>query len=300
MPKDRAASIRQKLRDLARTRYEDFDYVLRQYVMQRLLYRLGCSGHSNQFLLKGALLFWIWNQDFHRPTRDIDLLSFGNNDVAHLVNVFHQIISQDMNDGLVFDLESVTGIEIKEAAEYPGVRLTGFAFLAKARVPFQIDIGYGDAVFPIAERVEVPSFLDLPAPLLRVYPVYSVIAEKFQAMVMLGVANSRMKDFYDIQIIAQTMELDGALLSQAVKATFERRKTLISKEPLYVFSDEFVQEEGRSVQWRAFLNKNGLKTESGFAEVVGEIQIFLQPIYQSIAEKYLFQSYWSYNELKWK
>ena len=300
MPKDIAASIRQKLRDLARTRHEDFDYVLRQYVMQRLLYRLGCSEHSNQFLLKGALLFWIWNQDFHRPTRDIDLLSFGNNDVAHLVNVFRQIISQDMNDGLLFDSKSVTGIEIKEAAEYPGVRLIGFAFLAKARVPFQIDIGYGDAVFPIAERFEVPSFLDFPAPKLRVYPVYSVIAEKFQAMVMLGVANSRMKDFYDIQIIAQTMELDGALLSQAVKATFERRKTLISKEPLYIFSDEFAQEEGKSVQWRAFLNKNGLNIESEFAEIVGEIQFFLQPIYQSIAEKHLFQLHWSYNELKWK
>lgn len=300
MPKDIAASIRQKLHDLARTRHEDFDYVLRQYVMQRLLYRLGCSEHSNQFLLKGALLFWIWNQDFHRPTRDIDLLSFGNNDVAHLVNVFRQIISQDMNDGLIFDSKSVTGIEIKEAAEYPGVRLTGFAFLAKARVPFQIDIGYGDAVFPIAERVEVPSFLDLPAPQLQVYPVYSVIAEKFQAMVLLGVANSRMKDFYDIQIISQTMELDGSLLSQAVKATFERRKTLISKEPLYIFSDEFAQEKARSVQWRAFLNKNGLKTESEFDEIIGEIQIFLQTIYQSIAEKQLFQLHWSYEESQWK
>ncbi len=300
MPKDIAASIRQKLRDLARTRQEDFDYVLRQYTMQRLLYRLGCSEHSEQFLLKGALLFWIWNQDFHRPTRDIDLLSFGNNDVDHLVDVFRQIISQNMNDGLIFDSGSVTGIEIKELADYPGVRLTGFSFLAKARIPFQIDIGYGDAVFPLSERVEVPSFLDLPTPKLRVYPVYSVIAEKFQAMVMLGIANSRMKDFYDIQIIAQTMELDGALLTQAVKATFERRKTLISKEPLYIFSDEFVQEKDKSVQWRAFLNKNGLKSDLEFSEVMGEIQLFLQPIYQSIAEKQLFQLHWSNDELKWK
>jgi len=300
VPKDIAASIRQKLRDLARTRQEDFDYVLRQYAMQRLLYRLGCSEHSEQFLLKGSLLFWIWNQDFHRPTRDIDLLSFGNNEVDHLVDVFRQIISQNMNDGLIFDSGSVTGIEIKEAAEYPGVRLTGFSFLAKARIPFQIDIGYGDAVFPLSERVEVPSFLDLPTPKLRVYPVYSVIAEKFQAMVMLGIANSRMKDFYDIKIIAQTMELDGALLTQAVKATFERRKTLISKEPLYIFSDEFVQEKDKSVQWRAFLNKNGLKSETEFSEVMGEIQFFLQPIYQSIAEKQLFQLYWSNDELKWK
>ena len=300
MPKNISASIRQKLRDLARIRHEGFDYVLRQYVMQRLLYRLGCSEYSNKFLLKGALLFWIWNQDFHRPTRDIDLLSFGNNDVTHLVSVFCQIIDQDMDDGLIFDLESVTGIEIKEAAEYPGVRLTGFAFLAKARIPFQIDIGYGDVVFPEAERVEVPSFLDLPAPKVRIYPVYSVIAEKFQAMVMLGIANSRMKDFYDIQIIAQTMQLDGAFLCQAVKATFERRKTLISKEPLYIFSDEFAQERAKSVQWQAFLNKNGLRIKSDFAEIVGEIQIFLQPVYQSIIEKQLFNLQWLNEESQWK
>jgi len=145
MAKNIAASIRQKLHDLARVREEDFDYVLRQYVMQRLLYRLSCSEYADQFLLKGALLFWVWNKDFHRPTRDIDLLSFDHQDVPHTVDVFQQIVAIDEIDGLVFDVASVKGIEIKEDADYSGVRITGFSNLDQAHIPFQIDIGYGDA-----------------------------------------------------------------------------------------------------------------------------------------------------------
>lgn len=295
-----AASVRQRLRDLARARNEDFDYVLRQYVMQRLLYRLSCSDYAGQFLLKGALLFWVWNEDFHRPTRDIDLLSFGDNDVPHLVDVFRQIVSVDNNDGLVFDVDSVAGIEIKEDADYPGVRLTGFVNLAKARIPFQVDIGYGDAVSPEPEEAQLPSFLDFPSPQLRVYPVYVVIAEKFQAMVMLGIANSRMKDFYDIKTIASTMGLDGQILLDAVKATFERRKTDITTEALYVFSDEFKQDKDKQTQWAAFLNKNGLEKGSNFSDIVGEIQSFLEPVYQSIAAQHDYKQQWLADSFQWK
>ena len=300
MPKDMAASVRQRLRDLARARHEDFDYVLRQYVMQRLLYRLSCSDFSEQFLLKGALLFWVWNEDFHRPTRDIDLLSFGDNDVPHLVDVFRQIVSVDNDDGLVFDVDSVKGIEIKEDADYPGVRLTGFVNLAKARIPFQIDIGYGDAVSPEPEEAQLPSFLDFPSAQLRVYPVYVVIAEKFQAMVMLGIANSRMKDFYDIKTIASTMVLDGQILFGAIKATFERRKTDITTEALYVFSDEFKQDKSKQTQWAAFLNKNGLEKGSNFSDVVGETQQFLEPIYRAIAEQQDYKQQWLSDKFQWK
>jgi len=265
MATDRAASIRQKLRNLAREREEDFDYILRQYVMQRLLYRLSISDYSKQFLLKGALLFWVWNEDLHRPTRDIDLLSFGDNDVPHLESVFRQIVNQEEDDGLVFDVDSVSGIEIKEYADYSGVRLTGFANLKNARIPFHVDIGYGDAVVPAAEEIKLPVYLDLPAPQLRAYPVYAVIAEKFQAMVMLGIANSRMKDFYDIRVIAQSMILDGNILAQAMKATFETRKTAISTEDLALFSYEFKQNTGKSIQWNAFLNKNNIMDETDFS-----------------------------------
>ena len=300
MTTDRAASIRQKLRNLAREREEDFDYVLRQYVMQRLLYRLSDSEYSEQFLLKGALLFWVWNEDFHRPTRDIDLLSFGDNDVPHLESVFRQIVSQNEDDGLVFDVDSVSGIEIKENADYSGVRITGFANLKNARIPFQVDIGYGDAVVPAAEEVKLPVYLDLPAPQLRAYPVYAVIAEKFQAMVMLGLANSRMKDFYDIRVIAHTMILDGNILAQAMKATFETRKTAISIETLTLFSDEFKQDTGKSTQWNAFLNKNNITDETGFSDIVTEIQQFIEPIYQAISENRSFTMLWLPDVFCWK
>ena len=300
MTKDMAASVRQKLRNLARERHEDFDYVLRQYVMQRLLYRLGCSTYAEQFLLKGALLFWVWNENFHRPTRDIDLMSFGENDVQYLAEVFQQILSQDKIDGLVFDIDSIKGIEIKEEADYPGVRLTGFADLAKARIPFQIDIGYGDAVVPEAKEALLPSFLDLPSPQLKIYPVYGVLAEKFQAMVMLGLANSLMKDFYDIAVIARTMPLDGNTLVQAVTATFERRNTIISAVPLYVFSRDYKHDKAKQIQWKAFLNKNNLHNENDFADIVGEVQQLLEPVYQSIAEQQLYARQWLPEVFRWK
>jgi len=300
MTTDRAASIRQKLRNLAREREEDFDYVLRQYVMQRLLYRLSDSEYSEQFLLKGALLFWVWNEDFHRPTRDIDLLGFGDNDLPHLESVFRQIVSQHEDDGLAFDVDSVSGVEIKQDADYSGVRITGFANLKSARIPFQVDIGYGDAVVPAAEEVKLPVYLDLPAPQLRAYPVYTVIAEKFQAMVMLGLANSRMKDFYDIRVIAHTMILDGNILAQAMKATFETRKTAISIEALTLFSDEFKQDTGKSTQWNAFLNKNNITDKTGFSDIVIEIQQFIEPIYQAISENRSFTMRWLPDVLCWK
>ena len=300
MTTDRAASIRQKLRNLAREREEDFDYVLRQYVMQRLLYRLSCSEYSAQFLLKGALLFWVWNEDFHRPTRDIDLLSFGDNDVPHLENIFRQIVSEDEDDGLIFDVDSVSGVDIKEVADYSGVRVTGFANLKNARIPFQIDIGYGDTVVPAAEEVELPTYLDFPSPQLRAYPVYSVIAEKFQAMVILGLANSRMKDFYDIQVIAHTMALDGDILAQAIKATFETRKTVISTDALTLFSDDFKQDTGKNTQWKAFLNKNNITGETSFPDIVTEIQLFIEPVYQSISEESSFTMQWIPEDFYWK
>lgn len=300
MPRDVAASIRGRLLELARTRGEDFDYVLRQYVMQRLLYRLGSSDYAGQFLLKGALLFWVWNEDFHRPTRDIDLLSFGDNDVPHLIEVFHDVIGLAGDDGLVFDVASLNGIEIKEDADYSGVRLTGFAALAKARIPFQIDIGYGDAVVPEAEEAQLPSFLDLPSPRLKVYPVYGVIAEKFQAMVMLGLANSRMKDFYDIQVIARTMELDGGILSEAVKATFDQRKTSFSTESLYIFSRDFMADENKQIQWRAFLNKSDLDGEGDFLEIVSQLKYFLEPVYQAIADSREYRMKWAPDEYHWQ
>jgi len=300
MPKDVAASVRQRLRELTRERNEDFDFVLRQFVMQRLLYRLSCSDYAEQFLLKGALLFWVWNNDFHRPTRDIDLLSLGSNTVPYLEDVFRQIVCVEENDGLIFDVDSIKGIEIKEGVDYPGVRLTGFAYLSSARVAYQVDIGFGDAVLPEPIKSQLPTFLDFPLPQLSVYPVYTVIAEKFQAMVMLGIANSRMKDIYDIKTIANTMGLDGDILLAVITATFKRRKTIIVSDPLYVFSDDFKNDEGKQIQWHAFFNKNNLENEIEFSVVIDALQYFLEPVYKAIFEQKVFQYKWGPNDYQWK
>ncbi len=299
MVKNKALSIRQKLLNLARQRKEDFDYVLRQYVIQRLLYRLSKSSHVDHFLLKGALLFWVWNEDFHRPTRDIDLLTFDNNDVEYLISVFKSIVATDEDDGLIFDLYSITGMEIKEDADYSGGRVTGFANLAKARIPFQIDIGYGDVVVPKAEKAILPSFLDLPSANLNVYPVYSLLSEKFQAMVMLGLANSRMKDFYDIWVVSHTITLDGQLLLEAIEATFNRRNTQLKNKDLYIFTNEFKEDNGKKIQWNAFHNRNNLDLTNNFSETVNEVQKLLEPVYQAAVKSDKFQLKWLAEEYRW-
>ena len=248
-----AESIRQRLLNLAKERGEDFDYVLRQYVIQRLLYRLSQSDYRDQYLLKGAQLFWVWNADFHRPTRDVDLLGFGNNDVESLVKTFQDICSIENEDGLQFEVDNIRGMEIKEDAMYQGVRITGFTMLARARIPFQVDIGFGDTVTPEPETISMPSFLNLPEAEVKAYPVYTVIAEKFQAMIFLGLANSRIKDFYDIWFLTTRMSLEGTLLAKAIKATFARRGTTIIKEPLTIFGDAFASDSGKDTQWNAFI-----------------------------------------------
>ena len=229
------------------------------------------------------MLFWVWDGDAHRPTRDIDLLGFGENDVDTLISQFKEICSVEAKDGLEFDLASIRGIEIKEDALYQGVRITGQSSLDSAKITFQVDIGFGDAVSPRAEVATVPSFLELPEPELNVYPVYTVIAEKFQAMVMLGIANSRIKDFYDLWVIASRMEIEGDLLVEAIKATFERRETALSENSTSIFEPPFTTDENKRKQWLAFLRKNGLDSGMTFEVLMGELREFLVPAYLAAA-----------------
>jgi Nucleotidyl transferase AbiEii toxin, Type IV TA system len=192
-----AASVRQRLLNASRARREDFQVTLTRYALERLLYRLSKSAHRGQFIIKGAMLFSAWNEVPHRPTRDLDLLSFGTSDISRLEGIFREIVNTEVEpDGLEFFTESVCGGRIKEDHEYEGVRLSIQARLEQARLSLQIDVGFGDAVTPAPEEIEYPTLLsDLPAPRLRAYSRYSVVAEKFQAMVMLGIVNTRMKDF---------------------------------------------------------------------------------------------------------
>lgn len=216
--RDVAASYRAKLLLLARDRGEDFQFLLGRWVMERFLYRLAGSVQSDSFVLKGAMLFLAWEGRLHRPTKDLDLLGFGSSDVLEVTDRIREVCAVPAEDGIVFDLAGVEGERIKEDAEYEGVRVRVPARLDGARVSMQIDVGFGDAVEPPPAELTFPVLLPLDAPVLRAYPPEVVIAEKFQAMVALGIANSRMKDFFDIWTLAQTHGFDFEVLAGSVRS----------------------------------------------------------------------------------
>jgi hypothetical protein len=257
------ASILARLLTLAKQQGADYNLLLNRYAMERLLARIGASRHADHFLLKGALLFALWYDTPHRPTRDADLLGFGPDDEAHLITTFREVAAIDLGDGIVFAPESVKAQPIREDNTYGGTRITLVAHLGTARCALQIDVGFGDAVTPGPQTASYPVLLsDFQAPMLRVYPVYTVIAEKYQAMVMLGQANSRMKDFFDLAVIARRTELEGATLAAAIAATFARRQTVLPIEHPLALTKQFSEDAAKLRQWQAFLNKNRLEAAS--------------------------------------
>jgi predicted nucleotidyltransferase component of viral defense system len=266
--KNIGASVRARLLNRARADKVDFNLMLTRYSLERLLYRLSVSAWSNEFLLKGALLFDLWFDQPQRPTRDIDLLGFGPAGLDHLTTVFQEICQHACEDGMEFDSASVRATEIRKDANYEGVRITLVGTLDGARCAIQIDVGYGDAVTPAADRVQFPVVLkDMAQPTLRAYPVYTVIAEKYQAMVSLGIANTRMKDYFDLWILAHHATIDRTILAAAIQATFGRRGTAIPVAPPLGLSALFAADPIKRQQWNAFLSKNRLNAPD-LAEVV--------------------------------
>ena len=261
MTANRAASIRARLKQHPDTSKQDFNLTLTQYGLERLLYRLSVSEHAPNFLLKGALLFQLWYGQSHRPTRDADLLGFGPDDVPTLVDVFRSVCGIAVDDGIVFDPDSVAGTEIRKDAGYRGVRIDLRATLDGARLALQIDIGFGDAVTPEAQNITYPTLLaDVAAPTLRAYPKATVVAEKLHAVTVLGMTNTRMKDFFDLWVLLHDTALDEAELQRAIEATFARRQTAMPGTPPIGLSDAFAEDPLKQVQWLAFLKKNRLET----------------------------------------
>jgi len=293
-PRNLAASVRQRLMNLARVQNEEFQLVLTRYALERLLYRLSQSEHRDVFVLKGAMLFQLWSDQPHRPTRDLDLLGHGENTIPRFERIFREVCKLAVEeDGLVFSAESVRGDTMKEDQEYAGLRLNLDCRLENARIPVQIDIGFGDVVTPAAAEVTYPVLLDFLAPVLPAYSRESVVAEKFQAMVMLGIANSRMKDFYDLWVLARQFEFQGPLLCQAIRATFERRRTPVPAETPLALSPEFAQDRGKQTQWRAFISKGKLDTGGvGLNEVIDALRDFLMPAAEAIVAGRLSAMTW--------
>lgn len=258
-PRNLAASVRQRLFNLAQERREDFGLVLTKYGLERFLYRLAQSQYRDQFILKGALLFELWTHRPYRPTRDLDLEGQGDNSIARIKRLFSEIMTQAVDDdGLVFDPKSLRVARIKEEQEYEGLRVNLVARVERARIHMQVDVGFGDAIVPPPKEIQYPTMLDFPSPRLRAYPRETVVAEKLEALVKLGMANTRMKDFYDLWTLSQDFDFDGALLIDAIKATFRRRKTDVPSDTPLALTDEFSRDSQKARQWQAFLKKSGL------------------------------------------
>lgn len=273
-----AASVRARLLSRARETGQDFNLLLTRYALERLLYRLGVSPHAEQFLLKGALLFDLWFDIPHRPTRDADFLGFGSAELPHLEAVFSDVCAVDAGDGVTFRADTVRAAEIRKEANYAGVRVTLLGMIDGARCPIQIDIGFGDAVTPGPENVEYPVILpEFEAPKLRVYPRYTVVAEKLEALASLGIANSRMKDYFDLWILARHTGFDGDTLRRAIRATFERRNTVLPAEAPFGLTEGFAQDRQKTAQWQAFLARNKLEAPR-LEDAVQSLRDFLLPV----------------------
>ncbi len=278
MGQNLAASFRARLLNIAKAEQTDFNAVLVRYALERFLYRLSQSAHADHFVLKGAMLFNLWYAMPHRPTRDVDLLGFGESDLGAIAQAFREIVSVAADDGMVFDAASVSVEEIRKSAGYAGARVLVSAELARARCKTQIDIGFGDAITPGPVVATYPVLIaDFPAPQLRTYPVYTVVAEKLHAMVLLGMTNSRLKDYLDLWILLDREALEPGILASAIAATFNRRGTLLPTELPIGLSDEFAGDASRQVLWAAFLRKNGLKAMP-LGDVVGALRQRLQPV----------------------
>ncbi|MFO1219855.1 MAG: nucleotidyl transferase AbiEii/AbiGii toxin family protein [Burkholderiaceae bacterium] len=299
MSTDRSASVLARLLNRSRSTGENYNLLLSRFAIERLLYRLSVSPHAGSFVLKGALLFALWYDTPHRPTKDADLLGFGADDADTLRATFNEICAIDADDGVRFDTESMRIAPIREDNVYGGLRMTLIAYVGTARLPVQVDIGFGDAITPAPETVTYPTLLDdLGAPRLRAYPIYTVIAEKFHAMVVLGVSNSRMKDFFDLAVIARTSELDGGTLVDAVRATFERRRTPLPTSTPIALTTEFSASTSKALQWRAFVTKAGLPA-TDFNEIVATLDALLRPLIEAASLTDRFGSKWSSTLRRW-
>ncbi len=256
-----AASVRARLLNVAKAQGSDFNQVLVRFALERILYRLTQSPHADRFLLKGALLFTLWYDMPHRATRDADLLGFGASDLESVAQVFRDIATIAVDDGIVFD-PAVTVEETRKETGYGGMRVVIAGELAKARCKTQIDVGFGDAVTPGPVDSIYPVLLnDLPAPRLRAYPAYTVVAEKLHAIALLGMTNSRVKDYFDLSVLLERETLDADLLAQAIKATFERRGMTVPTELPVGLTDEFAHDASRQALWQSFVKKNELALE---------------------------------------
>ncbi|MDX1047112.1 nucleotidyl transferase AbiEii/AbiGii toxin family protein [Sinorhizobium medicae] len=273
--RNRAASIKQQLSNLARREGRVFEVVMIRYALERLLFRLSVSDKADRFILKGGMLVTLWLEGDNRETRDVDFLGYGQADGHTLKSIFAEVMAVELDDGLVFDIDGLHAEVIRGDMEYNGVRLRTVALLERTRIPVTIDIGFGDALTG-AELTAYPSLLGMETPRIRSYPPAVVIAEKFQAMVQLGVINGRMKDYFDLWAIPQVVSIPDRDLDAAISATFERRQTPIPSARPPGLSSIFFEDSGKQAQWRNYARSIQVNNLA-LAEVTDAIWLLVGP-----------------------
>ena len=292
-PRNIAASVRQRLLNRARERGEDFNFLFTRYANERLLYRLSESRYRDQFVLKGAVLFELWTATAHRATRDVDLLGFGKPAVAPVQAVFRDLCTlQVPPDGMRFLAGSVRAAPIRERQAESGIRVRLTADLDGARISLQVDVGFGDVVVPHVLEIEFPTMLDFPAPCVRAHPREAVVAEKFEAMVRLGIANTRMKDFYDLWVMAMSFAFCGNSLADALVATFSSRGTPLPIDPPIALSSEFSADAAKQAQWTAFAGRSRLLAVPSLETVVVVLRRFLWRPVSAVTQSTQFERDW--------
>lgn len=298
-PKNLAASVKARLLNIARENQRDFNAVLLQYFQERFLYRLSQSSYKDNFVLKGALLFLIYEMPQLRTTKDIDFLGSGiANDLEKMKRIIQDIAQIPAKDAVIFQPDSVKLEKIAEVGEYQGVRIRLDGRLGSVRKKIQLDIVFGDVIVAGPVERNYPTLLDNPAPIIKIYSLESSTAEKFEAIVKYNFLSSRMKDFYDILYLARNHSFQFNTLYEAIEASFKNRQTsLIDRQ--VVFDQKFKNDPARQVQWNAFLNRNNLEAEKSFKKVIELLEDFLEPVCQQI-EKQNIHKKWNVNSWSWR
>jgi predicted nucleotidyltransferase component of viral defense system len=275
------ASIRVKLLNIAKKSNRDYNALLNQFFQERFLYKLSLSPYQNNFILKGALLLMTYDIEKTRPTKDIDFLEKSiKNDVESLKDIIQEICSIKTDDGIEFIKEKISAERIKEEAEYGGVRIHIPYQMHTIKGVIQIDVGFGDKIIKCPTKIEFPTLLDMPAPLINVYSLETAIAEKFEAIVKLNFQTSRMKDFFDIAHISTNSKFDSSILMEALIITFKTRGTNLEDRKT-IFSEEYKTDNKKESQWKAFLNKNKILSDNNFVDIVNNIEKFIEPIFSN-------------------
>lgn len=279
-----AHSVLSRLSNISRERKEDYQIILTRFALERFLYRLQNSIYSKQFVLKGAFLFTLWTNQYYRPTKDIDFHADTSDNPDELRRIFNEICGTEIEpDGLRFNSGSISVEDIIEITSYHGLRIKLLAKINKVRIPLQFDIAFSDSIFPSIKEMEYPSLLDFPKPRVLVYPLESIISEKVEAMVDLGIVNSRMKDFYDVYSLMMIFDLNSTTMQKAIQLTFERRKTDIPVDIPIALTDEFANDKVKKEHWRQFIRNNNLSNApDNLTDVVHQIKDYMLPIFKAI------------------